>query len=63
MLGYTLNGYYLVKGKGESINSKVQTVYCQFKQPPIVKNGKHLFQLKTKTKASLLICTILLLLF
>ncbi len=38
MLGYTLNGYYLVKRKGQFNKSKIHTVYCQFKNPPIVKN-------------------------
>jgi len=34
-LGYTLNGYYLVKGvkKNNSNKTEMQTVYCQFKQP------------------------------
>jgi len=39
-LGYTLNGFYLIKGndrksKGDQIN-KIQTVFCQFKQRQIL---------------------------
>jgi len=35
MIGYTLNGYYLVKAKAQSIDSshKIEVVYCQFYQP------------------------------
>ena len=42
-LGYTLNGYYLVKGKGEIIKSEVQVVYCRFKLPNAMgfTKGKH----------------------
>ncbi len=32
-LGYTLNGYYLVKGKGESLSNGIEAVLCQFKLP------------------------------
>ena len=32
-LGYTLNGYYLIKGKDESNRSRIQVTYCQFQQP------------------------------
>ena len=36
-LGYTLNGYYLIKGK-ETLNAnRIQVVYCQFQQPPDAK--------------------------
>ena len=38
-LGYTLNGYYLVKGKDELKRTKIQTVYCQFKQLHGMKQG------------------------
>ena len=31
-LGYTLNGYYLVKGKVKLNSGQIQVVYCQFKQ-------------------------------
>jgi len=33
-LGYTLNGYYLIKGKGKLNANRIQVVYCQFLQPP-----------------------------
>ena len=33
LLGYTLNGYYLVKKETDStIKVKIQIVYCQFQQ-------------------------------
>jgi len=38
-LGYTLNGFYLIKGIDESNSTRIKTVYCQFKQPPAPKNG------------------------
>jgi len=31
-LGYTLNGYYLVKGQGPSNKTRIVTVYCDFRQ-------------------------------
>ena len=37
-LGYTLNGYYLVKGKDNFNRGRVRTVYCQFKQPQWMKH-------------------------
>ena len=39
-LGYTLNGYYLVKGKDESNSNSVEAVLCQFKLPMEFKGGK-----------------------
>jgi len=34
MLGYTLNGFYIVKGKDESTSSnKIEVIYCRFSQP------------------------------
>jgi len=36
-LGYTLNGYYLVKGNFFLSNTgKVVVVYCNFKQPNLI---------------------------
>ena len=32
-LRYTLNGYFLIKGKGQSNANRIQVVYCQFQQP------------------------------
>ncbi len=42
-LGYTLNGYYLVKGNGESISNSVEAVLCQFNLPMAMesKRGKN----------------------
>ena len=40
-LGFTLNGYYLVKGKGESISNSVEAVLCQFNLPKESKGGKN----------------------
>lgn len=40
-LGYTLNGYYLVKGKDNmNISGRIRAVYCQFKQPTAKHQGK-----------------------
>ena len=34
MLGYTLNGFYIVKGKDLSTSiNKIEVVYCRFSQP------------------------------
>lgn len=34
LLGYTLNGFYIVKGKGQSSSSnKIEVVYCRFLRP------------------------------
>ena len=42
--GYTLNGYYIVKGKSQpsSGSNKIEVVYCQFYQPynRVTENGK-----------------------
>jgi len=38
-LGYTLNGYYLVKGKGESLSNSIEAVLCQFNLPGKSKEG------------------------
>jgi len=38
-LGYTLNGYYLIKGKEKSNASQIQVTYCRFHQPTGVKLG------------------------
>lgn len=32
-LGYTLNGYYLVKGSDVSSKGKIKVIFCRFKQP------------------------------
>ena len=40
-LGYTLNGYYLVKGKGESLSNGIEAVLCQFKLPNDFPKGKN----------------------
>jgi len=34
-IGYTLNGYYLVKRKDNSNSSKIATVFCSFKKQKI----------------------------
>ena len=42
-LGYTLNGYYLVKGNGESyIHQGIEVVFCRFQLPPNSKSSKNL---------------------
>jgi len=41
-LGYTLNGYYLVKGKDESIRISIEAVLCRFKLPEETKGGNYL---------------------
>jgi len=40
-LGFTLNGYYLVKGKDESISNSIEAVLCQFNLPEKSKGGKN----------------------
>jgi len=33
-IGYTLNGFYMVKPAGENVdNAKVETIFCAFEQP------------------------------
>ena len=39
-LGFTLNGYYLVKGKDESVSNSVEVVFCRFNLPEESKGGK-----------------------
>ena len=40
LLGYTLNGYYLIKKKNQSNEkAKVGVVYCQFQQHQMQKHG------------------------
>ena len=40
LLGYTLNGYYLIKKKKKSNEkAKVGVVYCQFQQHQMQKHG------------------------
>jgi len=38
-LGYTLNGYYLVKGKNQTKNNQVEVLGCRFKHPDGSKEG------------------------
>ena len=38
-LGYTLNGYYLIKAKEKLDASRIQVTYCRFHQPTGVKQG------------------------
>ena len=38
-IGYTRNGFYLVKGNATSDNSLVEIVDCLFEQPNDVKEG------------------------
>jgi len=38
-LGFTLNGYYLVKGKDESISNSIEAVLCRFNLPEESKGG------------------------
>ena len=45
-LGYTLNGYYLVKGEGDSTSNSIEAVLCQFKLPNESKEGNN----ENKTK-------------
>ena len=40
-LGFTLNGYYLVKGKDESTINSIEAVLCQFNLPEKSKGGKN----------------------
>jgi len=40
-LGFTLNGYYLVKGKDESVSNSVEAVFCRFNLPEESKGGKN----------------------
>lgn len=42
-LGHTLNGFYLVKGKDESISRSVEAVLCQFQVPEKSQEGKKLY--------------------
>ncbi len=32
-LGYTLNGYYLVRSKHHSKSANIEVVYCRFRKP------------------------------
>lgn len=38
-LGYTLNGYYLIKGKNQTKNNQVEVLGCRFKHPDGSKEG------------------------
>ena len=38
-LGYTLNGYYLVKDKNQTKNYQVEVLGCRFKHPEGSKEG------------------------
>lgn len=38
-LGYTLNGYYLVKGKNQIKNDQIEVLGCRFKHPDGSKEG------------------------
>ena len=38
-LGYTLNGYYLVKGKNQTKNDQVEVLGCRFNHPNGLKEG------------------------
>ena len=38
-LGYTLNGYYLIKGKDKLDANRIQVVFCQFQQQPGTKSS------------------------
>jgi len=40
-LGFTLNGYYLAKGKDASISNSIEAVLCQFNLPENSKGGKN----------------------
>lgn len=40
-LGYTLNGYYLIKQTDESNHSAIQVVYCTFRQQQAVIKSKY----------------------
>jgi len=37
--GYTLNGYYLVKGKNQTKNDQVEVLGCRFNHPNGFKEG------------------------
>ena len=39
ILGYTLNGLYLVDCKDKSIKGKIEVIECRFKQPQGSKEG------------------------
>ena len=32
-LGHTLSGFYMVQGRGNSVGSKIYTIYCDFTSP------------------------------
>lgn len=52
MLGYTLNGYYLVKSTDQINKNKIKIVYCAFRQAQeamITNQGKKEMKLMTKT--------------
>lgn len=40
ILGYTLNGFYLVKGKEQSNNNKIEMISCQFEHVSGIKEGR-----------------------
>lgn len=50
LLGYTLNGYYLIKKGNLRKNKNVGVVYCQFQQPQVQKKGKKINILKSILK-------------
>ena len=41
LLGYTLNGYYLVNGRDQSNTSGIEVIFCPFKQPKGFKESKN----------------------
>ena len=43
-IGYTRNGFYLVKGKNATSNSHVEMVDCLFANPNGVKEGKNKYE-------------------
>ena len=57
-LGYTLNGYYLVKGKDESLGNSIEAVLCRFKLPEESKGGKNLWNCGYKILDNDNICSI-----
>ena len=44
LLGYTLNGYYWVKGKNRVSSSNIEIILCRFKKPHGSKDGKYKFR-------------------
>jgi len=57
-IGYTRNGFYLVKGKNATSNSHVEMVDCLFRNPNGVKEGRKFMKTNYPRPINYLYCGI-----